>query len=244
VSSGDLPTAARVERRGGAITIRLEPEEEVIEMPLSAPTLDGFREWAHSEAFPQWGRVSFLDTEIVFDLSPEELETHNKLKESICRTLGALVDELDLGEFYIDGVMLTNDAVGLSTEADDSFVSWATWKARRVHLKEREDAEGQYTEMRGSPDWILEVVSKWSVRADTVTLRDLYFRAGIKEFWLIDARGDEIDFQLLVRRKRGYVTMPAEEGWYRSRVFGRSFRLTRRRNRMGRWQYRLEVKAD
>jgi hypothetical protein len=37
------------------------------------------------------------------------------------------------------------------------------------------------------------------------------------------------------------VAVKPRNGWHKSQVFGCSFRLTRRRNRLGRWQYALEV---
>ena len=89
-------------------------------------------------------------------------------------------------------------------------------------------------ELEGTPDWVLEVVSRWTGRKDTEMLRDAYHRAGIPEFWLIDAQYDEISFQILRRRRDRYVAVASRDGWVRSTVFGRSFRLDRRKNRMGR----------
>jgi Uma2 family endonuclease len=40
---------------------------------------------------------------------------------------------------------------------------------------------------------VLEVVSASSVEPDTQTLRELYWAAGIKEYWLVDARGGPSD---------------------------------------------------
>jgi Uma2 family endonuclease len=55
-------------------------------------------------------------------------------------------------------------------------------------------------------------------------------RAGVPEYWLIDARGDEIDFPVLHRRKTGYAAVPQRDGWQKSKVFGRWFRLTRQKD--------------
>jgi hypothetical protein len=52
--------------------------ETPVEVPLSALTLTGFREWWHSEGFPQTGRVCYLDGEIFVDMNAEDLESHNK----------------------------------------------------------------------------------------------------------------------------------------------------------------------
>src|SRR5690606_19683273 len=147
----------------------------------------------------------YINGEILLDMSPEELETHNKVKVEVSRSLGNLVLDLDLGEFYGDGTLVTNVVAGLSTEPDGTYVSWEGFEAGRVRLIPRKDRPGQYVEMEGTPDWVLEVVSRSSVQKDTRLLREAYHAAGIPEYWLIDARYEnEIDFQVLRRRRDGY----------------------------------------
>jgi hypothetical protein len=58
----------------------------------------------------------------------------------------------------------------------------------------------------------------------------------------VDARGEEINFQILVRRPRKYEVSVIRGVWTFSPVFERWFRLVRRPNRAGRWNYRLEMK--
>jgi Uma2 family endonuclease len=90
---------------------------------------------------------------------------------------------------------------------------------------------------------VLEVVSTTSERKDTMTLRDLYWRAGIPEYWLVDARGEEPAFAILRHGARGYAaTRPQAGGWLRSRVFGRSFRFSQRPGPLGHPQYSVEVR--
>ena len=92
-----------------------------------------------------------------------------------------------------------------------------------------------------APDWVLEIVSESSVRKDTETLRDVYYRAGIREYWIIDARGETIVFQILRWSRADYRATPRRGGWQRSRVFERSFRLERERDDLGLWEYTLHV---
>jgi Uma2 family endonuclease len=175
-------------------------------------------------------------------MSPEELETHNKVKSEAYRVVGSLTRSLDLGEFFSDRTLVTNEPAGLSTEPDATFVSWASFETGRVRLIPREDHPGQFMELVGTPDWVMEIVSRWSWQKDTAWLREAYHRAGIAEFGLVDAHYDEISFQILRWRRDRYVAVAARDGWTRSTVFGRSFRLVRRKNRLGRWTYTLEVK--
>lgn len=93
----------------------------------------------------------------------------------------------------------------------------------------------------GTPDWVCEVVSDSSRRKDKKLLVDGYHRAGVSEYWLIDARGEEIDFQVLHWTTEGYVAAADQAGWRRSEVFATSFHLERSRDRMGRWRYELRV---
>jgi Uma2 family endonuclease len=91
---------------------------------------------------------------------------------------------------------------------------------------------------------VLEVVSQGSVTKDTRSLREAYHRAGVPEYWIIDARSEAIDFQILRYRRDRYVAVSPREGWLRSRVFGRGFLLERQHNRQGRWSYTLRMTTD
>jgi Uma2 family endonuclease len=242
--SNRRPRDAQVTYLQGEIYIEILKHDLMIHMPAGTTTLEGFRKWAESDSFPERGRVSFVDKEIVIDMSPEEIETHLKVKEAVNRTVGNLNEELDMGEFFPDGAMVTNDVAGLANVPDGTLIKWHTYRARRVRLVPRKNERGQFIEVRGRPDWILEIVSRSSVQKDTLQLRANYHRARIPEYWLIDAREEEIGFQILVYRRSGYVAVPARDDWHRSRVFGRSFRLERQRNQVGRWQYKLLVRED
>jgi Uma2 family endonuclease len=221
--------------------ILIDWDFSLIHIPISATTHSGFRAWATSDEFPEKFRASFINGDIVIDLSPEELETHNKVKTAIVNSIGSLNDELELGELFSDRTLVANPATGLSTEPDGPFVSWASYEADRVRLVPRKNRPEQYIELEGSPDWILELVSQSSVQKDTELLRDLYHRFGIPEYWLINARFDEVSFQILRRRRDRYVAVKPRDGWHRSTVFGRSSHVERRKNRLGHWRYTLDV---
>jgi Uma2 family endonuclease len=213
-----------------------------IRVPVHAFTLDGFRQWALSEKYPKRGRVSFLDQEILVDMSPEEYQTHGQVKVEVGRVIPNLNLELRLGKYFPDRTLLTNKMARLSTEPDAAFATWETLETQRAQLIPRLLRGDEYWELQGSPDWVLEIVSKSSVIKDTRLLREKYHLAGIAEYWLIDARREKIDFQILLHQPSGYVRASGARGWQQSRVFDRSFRLERRRGRMGLWEYTLLVK--
>jgi Uma2 family endonuclease len=212
-----------------------------VRIPASAATLAGFRAWATSADFPEHVRAAFIDGEIYLDMSNEEPQTHISVKTEVIRVLSTLARDLKQGMFYADGLLVTNAAAGVSNNPDSTFVSWESLDTGRARLVPRQGEQGQYTELEGTPDWVLEIVSDSSVQKDTQRLREAYHRAGIREYWLIDARGEAIVFQILHWRKTGYAAAPSQGGWQRSRVFGRSFRLVREQGRRGLWTYTLEV---
>jgi Uma2 family endonuclease len=215
-----------------------------VRVPVTAGTLAGLRDWAQSDDFPEFGKISLINGRLSLDMSPDELETHNKVRHAVDVGVAIVNEEDDLGEYFVDGALVTNAPADLGTVPDGTFVSWETSRSGRVTFVSRRDREGQFIELHGTPDWVLEVVSFSTVIKDTIELPVSYYRAGIKEFWLIDARGKDIDFQILVRRRGKYGRSKTHDGWTYSPLFRRWFRLVRRLNREGRWNYRLENKRE
>ena len=76
-----------------------------------------------------------------------------------------------------------------------------------------------------------------------VTLRqNAYWEAGVREYWLVDARGDRLSFDILSHGARGYAVRRKKDGWVKSEVFGKSFRLTRSKNALRHPEFSLEVR--
>jgi Uma2 family endonuclease len=238
-----MATAFHKRAAAPARTAGHSPEWPVISIPpAAARTLQGFRAWAHSDKFPERGRVSFINGEILIDMSPEDLSTHSRIKAEIGCRIHQLVEQFDLGEFYPDRTLLTNAAAQLSTEPDGTFVRWDSFESGRVRRVPAKGRKGQYVELEGAVDWVLEIVSPSSIDKDTRALRDSYYLAGISEYWLVDALGAQVKLQILQRRRTGYAAVANRKGWHRSRVFDRQFRLSRCESRPGFWRYSLESK--
>ena len=214
--------------------------EDLVRVPADVFDLDRFRAWAHSDDFPETGHISFIDGEVEIDMSPEELSSHNRIKRDLSTDLNVFLRKADTGELLVDGAFLVNEAANLATEPDLMYCTWQTLRARRVEFAPWVEGSDRLVEVRGSPDLVCEIVSKGSVRKDTVRLRKAYFDAGIREYWLIDARGKTLDFQILTRAKKGYVAAkPDDDGFMRSPVLKRRFRIVRRKNQVGGACYRL-----
>ena len=215
-----------------------------LRIPRSAFSLNGFRSWVLSDEFPEKVKVTFVDEEIYIDMSKEEIQTNAFVKAEIARVLLNLNRDFKLGRFCLDGVLVTNVAAKVSNNPDAVFMSWETLEEGRVRLVEGKKQHGQLMEIEGSPDWVLEIVSESSVKKDKKKLRSAYSRARINEYWLVDARGREIDFQILQLRKKAYAVAPRVGEWQHSQLFQRDFRLVREAARFGLWEYTLEMRRD
>lgn len=214
--------------------------EERVCIPAWVEDLNTFRRWARSGEFPDRGWFSYLDGDIWVDLTMEQFFSHNQVKTRYTVVLGGLVDTTQQGYFVADRMLLSNPAANLSTEPDALFATWEAFRSGRLHLVE--GATEGYVELEGTPDMVLEVPSTSSVRKDTEVLRALYWRAGIREYWLVDARGEIPRFDILCHTSQGYVATEAQDGWLVSTVFGHAFRLTQQVDPLGHPQLRLEAR--
>jgi Uma2 family endonuclease len=211
-------------------------------IPASAFTFDGFRAWAVSDDYPETGRVEYIGREIFVDMTQERIDTHVLVKAETIRVLSGLVRRAKLGLFFPDNTLLSNPSADVSNVPDSMFASYERFESGEVTLTPLTDGTGS-KEVFGTPDWVLEIVSNSSVHKDGTVLPERYHRAGIPEFWLVDARGEAIDFRILRRVPDGYAEVEETRGgWRRSEVFDRRFRLSRERDRIGQWQYTLQVK--
>ncbi|HWY86622.1 MAG TPA: Uma2 family endonuclease [Gemmataceae bacterium] len=209
----------------------------MLNVPAKAHTLSGFRAWALSDDVPEKLPLTFIGGKVFIDMSKEEILSHSLVKTEFGRVLANLNDEIDFGHVFINGVLVSNVAAEVSNNPDLVVISFRSLKAGRVRYIKDED---RIMEIEGAPDVVVEIVSNSSVTKDKRDLREAYHQARIREYWLVDARGEEIVFQLLLWRKSGYFLSSAQDGWQPSRVFGRHFRLTRKQDRSGVWKYKLE----
>jgi Uma2 family endonuclease len=141
---------------------------------------------------------------------------------------------------FTDGVLLTNYEADISGNPDGIFFSRATLNSDRFRLIE--GAERGIVEVQGTPDLVLEVVSESSVKKDLVTLQEAYWRAGITEYWVVDARKDSLRFDIFRHGAKGYRASPKKQGWMSSGVFGKSFRMTVARDDSSHPEYTLDMR--
>src|SRR5437660_97096 len=119
-----------------ALTCAIDDDLEII-VPDKARTHAGFRTWVKSNACPERARVTFFNGEIIIDMSKEEIETHAKLKGEVGGVVHNINRGFDLGELYPDGVLVSNEEAGFTTNPDLTFVLWETLEAKKVILVPR-----------------------------------------------------------------------------------------------------------
>jgi Uma2 family endonuclease len=129
----------------------------------------------------------------------------------------------------------------VSAEPDLIFVADDAIESGRVKLIPKATQEEEdFIEIEGPPDLVVEVVSDSSVAKDTKRLPKAYFDASVPEYWLVDARRENLVFRIHRRGPAGFVARrPDREGYQRSDVLGRRFRLDRHRDSRGHWKYDL-----
>jgi Uma2 family endonuclease len=215
-------------------------EDEAVHIPEWVQSLESFRQWARSDEFPETGRICYLSGEVWVDMSKEQVFSHNQVKLEYNIVLGSLAKAGQRGRYFPDGMLLSHVGANLTVQPDGLFVSFESLQSRRIRLIE--GVREGFVELEGTPDMALEVVSTSSVAKDTETLKDLYWQAGVAEYWLVDCRRDRIVFEILRHTIRGYVVVRTQGGWVKSNVFGKSFRLTRQADKLGNPQYALEVR--
>jgi Uma2 family endonuclease len=216
--------------------------DEAVLVPRWYPdTLAEFREWATNSdnGLPEKTRTDFYKGEVWIDVGREQVFTHVEVKTEFMAVLGALAKWEKLGHYFANGILVTNEAAEWSGNPDGTFISYEAVRTGRVTFVEGAD-EG-FNEVAGTPDMVLEVVSPSSVRKDTVRLRGAYWEAGIPEYWLVDARGETPEFDILKRGPKGYSETRKADGWLKSKVFGKSFRLVRGTDPNGDPEFTLQV---
>jgi Uma2 family endonuclease len=230
-----MTTATRTPRRNTVVT-----DDGRVTIPDTVVDLDSFRAWLDSGTVPEKAKTWFIDGEVWIDMSKEQIFTHVALKTEITSVLYSLTKANKTGRVLSDGVLVTNPAANLSGNPDAIFVAHETVTAGRVRLVPGK--EGGFTEMDGAPDMVLEVVSDSSERKDNQTLLERYWTAGILEYWIVDARGDDLEFTIYRHGPKGYSAVRKQSGWAKSAAFGKSFKLTRVTDANGDPEFTLEVK--
>ncbi len=225
--------------------------EDSLTVPVCAG-LDAFRDWTRSVDFPDLGRIDWIEGRIEVDMSPENLFTHGTLKTELAAKIYSLIREGDRGEVFIDRARVVCPTADLSVEPDVVVVTHAAIDAGRVRFVPASgkpvspacSAASSFVEIEGGPDLVVEIVSDASVHKDTRRLPPAYYAAGVRELWIVDARGQAPEFRVLHRGPQGFEPLPLNAGgWTESTILERHVRLTVHQTPRGIPRYELQVRS-
>jgi Uma2 family endonuclease len=222
------------------MTTTIWSEGQSVSVPTWVDDLASFRRWARSDEFPEFGRICFLDGEMWIDLNREQVFSHNQVKSEFAYAVAGFIKTNRLGRYVPDGMLFTNEEANLTAQPDGLFLSTSGLQTGRIRFVGSID--GDCVELEGTADMVLEIVSTSSFVKDYERLRELYSRAGIPEYWIVDARGERLSFGILRHTATGYIATPKQGGWVKSAVFGKTFRLTRNLDEQGNPEYELAVR--
>ena len=212
-----------------------------IRIPEGLTTLPKFLRWLDTTDLPEKLPIRFYQGEVWVDLM-EELFSHNQIKTALGITLGGLIAEEDLGLYTTDGMFFANDDAELGTTPDAMFISNASLAAKRVRFAAGKKRGATATRVVGSPDLVVEIVSPSSEDDDTAWLMAAYHNAGVLEYWVIDARDEDIQFDIYTRTPREYTPGRKQDGWVKSGILGKSFRLLTKKAKSSYQRFTLEVR--
>jgi len=134
---------------------------------------------------PEERRYELIEGELY--MTPSPVPYHQKVVLQLAYKIKDYVDRQGLGEVIIapcDVVLSEYDVV----QPDLMFIS----RERVEIIKERN--------VCGAPDLVIEVLSEGTVERDRVLKKKLYARAGVREYWIVDPYGKEIEVYELGRR--------------------------------------------
>ena len=215
--------------------------EDQLEIPMDIGSLAEFRRWVVTSEAPERGRIDYIAGRIEVDMTFEDLFCHGTLKTELVRAVGQRIKTTRQGHLFTDSTRVSSVPADLSADPDLVFVSNESIASGQVRLIPKAGGEpGRYVELEGAVDLIAEIVSDSSVSKDTRRLPRAYYQAGVREFWLIDARGEELLFQIHHAGDAAFETVPADaDGFQRSNVLNASYKLERHQDPRGLWSYDL-----
>lgn len=105
-------------------------------------------------------------------MSPSPKTPHQKASRKLQRILEDHVEDHDLGEIWNAPMDVIFEENYNRLQPDLIFIP-----------KEKEDIVQDW--IRGVPDMVVEIVSKSTIKMDTVVKKEIYERYGVQEYWLL-----------------------------------------------------------
>src|SRR5579872_6736997 len=152
----------------------LSVQDETLVVPIWVTDHPSFLKWIRSGAIPEDLRVSYINGRVWIDSMTERAYAHNRLKAWITSVLLPLIEDNNLGAFYTDGMLFSCPKASFSTVSDGIFASQKTIDTGGIQLTGGMRGHKD-TELIGSPDLMIEVVSDHSADKDLEWLLEKYW---------------------------------------------------------------------
>lgn len=99
-------------------------DEGTIHIPERASaSLAEFRDWAGDNDLPEKTRIDYYKGEVWVEMGQEQIFGHGLLKTEIAIVLGGMIRTSDLGLYWCNGILLTNEGADLSGNPEGTFAS-------------------------------------------------------------------------------------------------------------------------
>jgi Uma2 family endonuclease len=136
-------------------------------------------------------RYEVIEGELV--MTPAPRPKHQKVSLNLTFVLEQFVRSRQLGEVYVAPIDVNLPGLASPVQPDLLFIT----TDRLDIIKEKF--------IEGAPDLIIEVLSAGSEMDDRRTKFELYARAGVREYWLVDPDGRTIE--IFVLRGQAYAPL-------------------------------------
>lgn len=173
---------------------------EVADAPILM-TYEEFLAWADEDTHAEW-----VDGEVIVFMPPTKV--HQRLVVFLSTLLELYTQLRDLGEVLVAPFEMRLEVARSARQPDVLFVS-------REHLDRASQAR-----VDGPADLVIEIISDDSVTRDRRDKLLEYQRAGVPEYWIVDARERRRKFEPFSLSDRGVFELiaPDGEGRVHSRV--------------------------
>lgn len=152
---------------------------------------------------PQESRYEIRNFDLIDMPSPSF--THQNISRIVLKSFEKFIDEHQSGILIFAPFDVILDK-GNTVQPDLLFIS----KENQEIIKEK----GVF----GSPDLVVEIVSKGSVIRDYIEKKEDYERFGVKEYWIIDPQNEALQVFTLDNTKYKTFSTAEEEGSVKSKI--------------------------
>ncbi len=127
-------------------------------------------------------------------MTPAPRTRHQKTQLKLSSSMDQFVTARNLGEVFAAPIDVILPGLAEPVQPDIIFIS----RKRLKIIKEKY--------VKGAPDLLVEILSPTSWHADRNVKSEVYAKAGVKEYWIIDAEKREVEIYRLEKDKTYSLT--------------------------------------